>query len=91
LGHRQAIIVGDVKECGTHASNAAGGLRACVRNLVVLPVPLASESRLAFEFFARTVVTDPAGFANLFVAVVDLSGSNAPTRRIASSTGSLSP
>ncbi len=73
LGHRQAIIVGDVHECGTSASSATGARRVNARNLVVLRVPLASELRLVSEHFARAVVTDTAAFTSLFIAVVDFS------------------
>jgi len=73
LGHRQAIIVGDINRCGTSASSATGARRVHVRNLVVLRVPLASELRLASAHFARAVASDTAASTSLFIAVVDFS------------------
>jgi serine phosphatase RsbU (regulator of sigma subunit) len=71
LGHRQAIIVGDVSGRSTAASRGAGALRAYARNLVKLRVPLTTGLWLASEFFARAVMTDSVPFASLFIAVAD--------------------
>ena len=71
LGHRHAIIVGDVDGRGTAASDGAAALRAYARNLVMLRVPLTAGLRLASEFFTRSIVPDSTPFASLFIAVVD--------------------
>jgi serine phosphatase RsbU (regulator of sigma subunit) len=71
LGHRQAIIVGDVSGRCNAASRGAGALRAYARNLVKLRVPLTTGLWLASEFFARAVMTDSVPFASLFIAVAD--------------------
>jgi serine phosphatase RsbU (regulator of sigma subunit) len=71
LGHRRAIIVGDVRGRNTAASHGAGALRAYARNLVKLGVPLATGLWLASSFFARAVATESVPFASLFLAIAD--------------------
>ena len=71
LGHRQAIIAGEVGGRNSAASHGAGALRAYARNFVKLGIPLATGLWLASEFFARAVMTDSVRFASLFIAVAD--------------------
>ena len=51
LGHRRAIIVGDVHGGGCAASHAAGALSAYARNLVKLRVPLTTGGAARFRVF----------------------------------------
>jgi serine phosphatase RsbU (regulator of sigma subunit) len=72
LGNCHAIIVGDMNRRDSTASGAVDSVRAYTRNLVKLRVALPIGLRLTSDFFARTVMTDSAVLASLFIAVVDL-------------------
>ena len=69
---RHAIFVGDVAGHGQQAADAANALGCYVRRLVVDGVPLRRTLQLAGEYFARTLLTDEAAFASIFLAVADL-------------------